>query len=167
MIKDNCIKKNIRKWGYKTYDENITDSLNKALKNFLKCHMKKQSGGRIVHSSEFYGVDSGKYSANTDSSSLSVTEDFIRPPLSANDPTGAIVGGAKKSFEICLKAVSEHASELGIELKNKEKKAMKEMFETKLTALMNSAKKQTQKDDHLDYKTFKNVLDQKRFAKLR
>lgn len=126
---------------------------------------RKQGGGRIVQSSEWFGVDSGRYSADANQgSSLDVTADWIRPPLQASDPTGSIVGGGRK-FVVTQKAINEACSGMGIG--KQQKMAAKSALESTLTELFDGIAKKNKNQNHLSLAAFEEVFRQRKYNKLR
>lgn len=144
MLSKQTIKRNLKKWGYTDYDEEIDDFLNNAAKKF-------QEGGRVLMPSEYFGINSGRYSSESTASSLAVTNAFIRTPLNANDPTGAIKGGARR-FEIPACSIKN--------------KVLKQQFENKMTEFMNSVARK-QKGDRLSSETVQNALNMRKYSDLK
>jgi hypothetical protein len=164
MFSKSSIAKNMKKWGYKSHDDDLDNFIGGTVQNFIKS--KVQAGGAIRLPSEYFGVDSGRYAADAPSgSSLAVTEDFIRTPLAASDPSGAIVGGGKR-FQVSQKVISDALSSVGVSLSAKDKKAIKAAYESKMTELMNSISRKN-KDDHLSKSAFVGGLAMKKYSALR
>ena len=127
----------------------------------------KQKGGRIVQSSEWYGVDSGRYSADANQgSSLAVTDAWIRSPLQASDPTGAIVGGGRR-FVVTAKAFQAACKTAGVLLASDQKKMAKSALESALTELFDSVQKKAKNEQHLSQASFEQVWKQRKYNKLR
>jgi hypothetical protein len=128
----------------------------------------KQKGGRIVQSSEWYGVDSGRYSADANQgSSLAVSEAWIRPPMQASDPTGAIVGGGGRKFVVTQKALQAACKTAGVVLASEQKKVAKSALEDTLSKLFDSVAKKTKSENHLSLASFEQVWKQRKYNKLR
>ena len=176
MLTKSTISGNLKKWGFKSHDAAIDEALNKALSNHVEREVKKskpehclgyrQSGGRVIQSSEWYGVDSGKYTADADAgNNLTVTDQYIRPPLSVHDPSGGLVGGASKQFVSTYKAVKEEVASHKKALNAKRIQDIKENFDSKMTELFNSVSKKTKGEDHLTSGDFRKVWNQKKYSK--
>ena len=120
-------------------------------------------GGRIVQSSEWYGVESGRYGPEASGTSLAVTNQWIRPPMQASDPTGAIVGGGHR-FAVTQKAIVEASSGLSAE----QKSAAKASLESTLTDLFDAiSKKNKTNESHLSLAAFEQVWKQRKYSKLK
>jgi hypothetical protein len=155
MLTKQSIKKNLKKWGYKSHTESIDDFLNNKLNKFVK--QKAQTGGRVVLPSEYFGVDSGKYSVDASpGTDMSVTDSLIRPAVVTSDPSGAIVGGGQRKFEISARSVSEILKNNNCKLCASHKKSIKEDFESKLTSALQKASKKG--GEHLSLSTLKKLL---------
>jgi len=177
MLNEKTIKSNLKNWGFKTADPMIPKHVNNALMNIAENAAKnwsrnsrRQDGGRIVLPSEYFGVDSGRYEASaSDGSNLNVTNSWIRTPLSASDPTGAITGGAsKKRFACTVKAVKDVSERISrFEFKQQHIKEVKERFEERMTKFMNSIdRKNKTNETHLSEELFNTVRDQKQYNDL-
>lgn len=180
MLTEKVIKSNIRKWGFSSHDSGITRHMNSALERFTENYAKQssrrsggQSGGRIVLPSEYFGVDSGRYEASaSDGSNLNTTDSWIRSPLSASDPTGAITGGAtggaQKRFACTIKAVKEATEKISnFDFKQHHIKQVKAQFEEQMTKFMNSVDRKNKKNDtHLSEEFFKDVAEQRQYKAL-
>ena len=180
MLNEKTLKSNFRKWKIQSFDSGITRHVNSALERFTENYAKQssrrsggQSGGRIVLPSEYFGVDSGRYEASaSDGSNLNTTDSWIRSPLSASDPTGAITGGAtggaQKRFACTTKAVKEVAEKISnFEFKQQHIKQVKSQFEARMTKFMNSVdRKNKNGETHLSVGSFKEVADQKQYSDL-
>lgn len=179
MLNEKVIKSNLKKWGFKSFDSKIHDHVNSALENVAAKFAKqssrggRQAGGRILMPSEYFGVDSGRYDANASAgSNLNTTDSWIRTPLSASDPTGAITGGAaggaQKRFACTTKAVKDVSEKLSkFEFKQHHIKQVKAQFEERMTKFMNSVdRKNKNNETHLSEKLFHDVADQKQYNDL-
>jgi len=177
MLNEKVIKSNLKKWGFKSFDSKIHEHVNRGLENVAKDlankfarNSRRQDGGRIVLPSEYFGVDSGKYEASaSDGSNLNVTDSWIRNPLSASDPTGAITGGAaKKKFACTIKAVKDVSERISrFEFKQQHIKEVKEKFEERMTKFMNSVDRRNKNNEtHLSEELFNTVRDQKQYNNL-
>lgn len=164
MLGKSMIKRNLKKWGYESHDEEIDNFLNHTLDSFVQRQVKNiQRGGKIVLPSEYFGVDSGRYSVDAPSgSSLAVTDAYIREPLATADPTGAIVGGGRR-FEVSKRAIDEA---VGGNASRAERAAIKAKYEKTMTELMNSLARKT-KSDYLSKSAFENVLKMAKYSSLR
>lgn len=164
MLAKSMIKRNFKKWGYDSYDEEIDNFLNHTLDAFVQRQVKNiQRGGKIVLPSEYFGVESGRYSVDAPAgSSLAVTDQFIREPLATADPTGAIVGGGKR-FEVSKRAVDEA---VGGNASRAERIAIKAKYEKTMTELMNSLARKV-RSDHVSKSAFQNVLKMTKYSSLR
>lgn len=162
------LSRNLKKWGFSTHSEEVHEFVENTLENFINRKVKKvQKGGRIVLPSEYFGVNSGRYSADAaPGSSLSVSEQFIREPLAASDPTGAIVGGGKR-FEVSQKAVAESLKKCGGKFSGAEKSALKSEYEKKMTELMNSVARKHKGETHMSVATLKEGLKMEKYRSLR
>lgn len=110
FLTENNIRINAKKFGFKKFDITVLESLNKYLANYTKNMVKKalkkykkenkqikqikQSGGRIVLPSEYFGIDSGSYFENSYGTDMTSTHAMIRPAQYTSDLTGAITGGS-------------------------------------------------------------------------
>ena len=158
MLKDSQIKNNLKKWGFNTYNNNINEALNKALVKFIS---NKQSGGRVVMPSEYFGVNSGRYSTNVDfGSSLSVTNSHIREPLDAFDPSGGIVGGAAQKFSITHKSISDLLATQNVKLPASAVKNLKNDFENKVSQVLNNAKQSSRNSNNLSLSAYQKAMKQ-------
>ena len=160
MLSDKQIKSNLKQWGFESSHKDVGKKINAYVEKYMKkCADGKcsQSGG-ISQSSEWYGVDSGRYSADASpGSSLAVTQDYIRPPLEVHDPSGVIVGGGSKSFKVSLKSVTEASKSLS--LSSTQRKQVKSGLEQKLTKALNSASKKSS-SSHLSLASCEKALKQ-------
>lgn len=164
MLGKTMIKRNLKKWGYESHDEEIDNFLNHTLDSFVQRQIRNiQRGGKIVLPSEYFGVESGRYAVDAPSgSSLAVTDAYIREPLATSDPTGAIVGGGKK-FEVSKRAVDEA---VGGSASRAERAAIKAKYEKTMTELMNSVSRKV-KSEYLSKSAFEKVLKMAKYASLR
>lgn len=164
MLGKSMITRNLKKWGYDSRDEELDDFLNHTLAAFVQRQVRNiQRGGKIVLPSEYFGVESGRYSVDAPAgSSLAVTDQFIREPLATADPTGAIVGGGKR-FEVSKRAVDEA---VGGSASKAERVAIKAKYEKTMTELMNSVSRKV-KSDYLSKSAFENVLKMAKYSTLR
>lgn len=170
MLSERQIKSNLKQWGFNTYAESITQKLNKGIQNFVenkgnKCAKDTQNGGRISNPSEWYGIDSGKYSADVASKSLDVTNDFIRPPLLAHDPTNAIVGGGKR-LKLSNKVIDEATNSTTMTFSRAQKNTIKNALESQLTEIMSKIARKNKNIEHLSLSAFNEVFDMKKYAAL-
>jgi hypothetical protein len=155
MLKDSQIKSNLKKWGFTTYNNNINEALNKALVKYIS----NQSGGRVVMPSEYFGVNSGRYSVDADlGSSLEVTNSHIRQPLDAFDPTGGIVGGGAQKFTITQKSITDLLAEKNMKWSSSMIKKEKESFENKMTNALNNAKQFSKNSNNLSLAAYQRAL---------
>lgn len=162
------LSRNLKKWGFSTHANEIHEVFESTLQNFVNKKAKKvQKGGRIVLPSEYFGVNSGRYTANAaPGSSLAVSEQFIREPLSASDPTGAIVGGGRR-FEVSQKSVAESVKSAGMRLNKAEKSALKSEYEKKMTELMNSVSRKYKGESHLSLSALEEGMKMEKYRSLR
>jgi hypothetical protein len=163
FITMNQIKLNLKNFHYKKIDDKAEHLFNDILLKYLKntvgkiCKKHKtvqvielkhvMNGGRIVQSSEWYGVDSGKYHENVDIVSTNATNELIRPALSVHDPSGFIQdGGAsyKISMSAFKKAIEKVEDEYRVKVSSKAVKELYDKFNTKVTEVLSKMKKDTE-----------------------
>lgn len=180
MLTEKVIKSNIRKWGFNSHDSKVHQHVNSALETVAATYAKKnsrsggvQAGGRILMPSEYFGVDSGRYETSASTgSNLNTTDSWIRSPLNASDPTGAITGGAaggaQKRFACTIKAVKEATEKISnFDFKQHHIKQVKAQFEEQMTKFMNSVDRKNKKSDtHLSEELFRDVAEQRQYKVL-
>ena len=145
MLSDKYLNSNLKKFGFKTYDNELKHEIQKFMVNFIGNKLKK-SGGRIVLPSEYFGHESGSYFKNlsNNGTDMSVTDSMIRPAISTHDITGVITGGSSASFNMPLKSFKLGLSEVNIKLSNEHTHKLKNDFEVLMTKMLkNIAKKKS------------------------
>lgn len=186
-VSENAVKSNLKKYGYKIYDDKTVQLINDALTCFSTNALRKiskkysaakkggdvQEGGRVILPSEYFGVDSGKYADTVAAVDMSVTSELIRPALLVDDPTGAIMQGGASKFSISSTAfkscVNEQMSSLKLHdltMSSKALKALQNNYET----LMDGALKKTSKEyksNELSSHNLETVLKMNKYSLLR
>ena len=155
---------NMKNWGFKTHSESIDEFLDNTAINFVNNKAKHQKGGRIVLPSEYFGSDSGRYSADAPAgSSLAVNENFIREPLGVSDPAGVIQnGGATRSYKISARKFNEAVASAGVALNKAERGALQRAYESKMTELFNSIARRS-KCNHMSAAAFQGGLNMAKY----
>ena len=174
-ITQNKIKNGLKPFGFKTFDPEVIELLNKAFQNYIKNTVAKhakhtkgtksggdevQSGGRIVMPMEYYGVQTSEYVENPTHSDTSVSDTWVRPPLEMN--LVGMAGGAAK-FAVILKSVESALEEHDIYKKNKVAKHLQSKIEAVFSEIINKASKTSQDKTHLYARDLEAILDMKKY----
>jgi hypothetical protein len=193
MIFENmkAIQKNLKKYNYKRFDEKTLELLNNTLYNFLKNsirklekkynklekveekHVKALFGGDPVMPSEWYGVNSERYSDDVDYQSTNATNSLIRQRLNVDDPSGIIQEGGKNRYKVSTNGFTTAFEEAQNNLKAnsfkislKARKALKEKYEKLIHEALQKYKKKSESGDEFHSSHFKQVLAIKKFSLL-
>lgn len=182
FITHNHVKKNIAKFGLKSFDESITDLLNKSAKAYVANKLQRaakiakgstidhqhinQVGGRVLMPSEYFGVASNHYvSSETMSSNgvdMTVNNMWIRPPM---DLMGPIVSGGAKTFVLPFTVFKNMLSSLSSDAKltGAAQKTLHADLSKKLASVLQAAARKCQ-DAHLSKSALTDALAMKKFA---
>lgn len=170
-ITQNKIKNGLKPFGFKTFDSEVIELLNKAFKNYIKNTIAKhakhggegeQSGGRVIMPMEYYGVQTSEYVDAPVYSDMSVSDSWVRPPLEMN--LVGMDGGAAK-FVLSLKSVESALEELNLDIykKNKVAKRLQSKIETMFSEIIKKASKKSQDKSCLLAKDLKAIIDMKKY----
>lgn len=171
-ITQNKIKNGLKPFGFKTFDPEVIELLNKAFENYIKNTIAKhtkhtksggdevQSGGRVIMPMEYYGVQTSEYVEAPTHSDMSVSDTWVRPPLEMN--LVGMAGGAAK-FLLSLKSVESALEEHDIYKKNKVAKHLQSKIETMFSEIINKVSKKSQDKSCLLAKDLKAILDMKKY----
>ena len=167
-ITKQILDRNLKQFGFHSYDKEVLELINKALYNYVRCNLNKaMKGGRVVLPSDYFGVPSASHfeHLNDHGANMSVTDHMIRPHIPIKD-LGASGGGtaAPLCFKITKKAInyaikeamlSERVSGTGASAA-----AVCDSLKEKFEKLMTSAIKAAAKIDkeHLSIKTLRQVF---------
>jgi hypothetical protein len=168
VLSKQSISKNLKKWGFNSYHENVHTALSNSLNNYAqRQNTRIQNGGRVTMPQEYFGIDSGKYQADAPGPSLTVTDEWIRPPADTSDPTGVIVGGGQRRFTVSQDSFNKATTGMG--MSSQQKRAIKASYEKKMTELLNAVEKKNRRSSepgHLEAETFLTVAGQKKYSEL-
>jgi len=168
-ITENKIKYGLKQFGFKTFDIEVIELLNKAFKNYIKNTVAKsggkesQAGGRVIMPMEYYGVQTSEYVENPAHSDTSVSDTWVRPPLEMN--LAGMVGGAAK-FSLSLKSVESALEEYNIYKKNKVAKHLQSKIEGVFSEIIKKTSKTSQDKTHLYARDLEAILDMKKYKML-
>ena len=170
VLPESCIARNLKKFGFKTFDTQIVSHVNAIILNLvvktLKVNLKAQKGGRIVLPMEYFGVSTNEYSnAQGPYTDMSISSSYIRPPMNASFGQS---GGAKSgTFSVTLKDMSTFLTEAAGGRPVNSRKEVIAVLVTKvseaLTLFFTSLQKQAKGATHLDVATFETKLKVKTF----
>jgi hypothetical protein len=165
-LSEKIICKNLKAFGFDTYDADTITHFNKFLEKFventLAKSIKKYTGGKIVLPMEYFGVETNHYVDDPSFQSTLPNQDFIRPPIELS-------GGATAKFTITLKAVEsaieEFTSKYHKEISNKTKvaKTLKNKFECVISTILSKIYKKYKKN-HLCVNNLKSITDMKKHS---
>lgn len=187
FISDKQVQKNFKKAGFKTVGEGVTELVNKAAFNYIKkqiekalkknknshtleaVHFAKQSGGRVLMPSEYFGVSSNHYVEITDKTQngtdMAVKDTWIRPAFTAE-----LNGGAPK-FVVSMQSVKNIVAEIlntkktEVSIKPQALKVLHSNVIAKLSDVTKSLERKV-KSDSLEKKDIVSVLSMTKFKSL-
>lgn len=165
-VTENKIKYGLKQFGFKTFDPEVIELLNKAFKNYIKNTVAKsggkgsQAGGRVIMPMEYYGVQTSEYVENPAHSDTSVSDTWVRPPLEMN-----LIGGAAK-FALSLKSVESALEEYDMYKKNKVAKHLQSKIEGIFSEVIKKSSKTSQDKTHLYARNLEEILDMKKYKML-
>jgi hypothetical protein len=177
-ITQNKIKNSLKPFGFKTFDPEVIELLNKAFQNYIKNTVTKHTkhtkstkstgtmqGGRVIMPMEYYGVQTSAYVENPAHSDMSVSDTWVRPPLEMN--MVGMVGGAAK-FALSLKSVESMLEELNLDIykKNKVAKHLQSKLEGMFSEIIKKTSKASQDKTHLYARDLEAILDMKKYKML-
>jgi hypothetical protein len=165
MIPVKTLKANFQKFGFKKYDTEINEVINKSLQKhisrFVKNNKKSLKGGRITMPSEYYAIDSKNYHTNPDYNGTVMDITTARPGLDINDPmrmigdSRSMTGGSGvNKFKISLSSIDTK----DVKLSKFAKSIIKDDFSKYMTTLLN---KLDTKNDTLKTYQLRKVMRQK------
>lgn len=168
MIPVKTLKANFQKFGFKKYDPEINEVINKSLQKhisqFVKNNKNSLKGGRITMPSEYYAIDSKNYHTNPDYNGTVMdisTNGLARPGLDINDPmrmigdSRSMTGGSSvNKFKISLSSIDTK----DVKLSKSAKSIIKDDFSRYMTTLLN---KLDTKNDTLKTYQLRKVMRQK------
>lgn len=185
VITASSVKKNVQKFGFKTFDEKLVDLMNSALQAFLENKLKKaaklakgaaidqqhvaQSGGRVLMPSEYFGVPTNHYVETLSSNGVDMTVNnmWIRPPMDLMGPIAS--GGSQQTFTISFAKFKEMCSHVTKSLTQDTKvttnaqKALYDEFSRKMGLVLHNTSRKV-KSDHVSVHHVKEVLSLKKFS---
>ena len=187
FISDKQVQKNFRKAGFKVVGDGVTDLVNKAAFNYIQneiakamkknkvggalesSHFAKQSGGRVLMPSEYFGVPSNHYVEITDKAQngtdMAVKDTWIRPSFTAE-----LNGGAPK-FVVSLQSVKNIVAEImntkkiDVNIKTSAMRTLHGSLTTKLSDVTKSLENKV-KSETLAKKDLVTVLSMTKFKSL-
>jgi hypothetical protein len=167
-ITKQLLDRNLKHFGFLSYDKEVLELINQALYNFVRSNMTKMmKGGRVVLPSDYFGVPSASHFENlTDhGANMSVTEHMIRPHIPIKD-LGAASGGALDScFTVTKKAVNYAIKEAMLVHKKPATDnvcdVLKEKFEKRMTAALKAAAKKDK--EHLSVRTLRQIFTSNKY----
>lgn len=167
-ITQNKIKNGLKPFGFKTFDSEVIELLNKAFKNYIKNTVAKhvkhggeaQAGGRVIMPMEYYGTQTSEYVENPVHSDTSVSDTWVRPPLEMN--LVGMAGGAAK-FALSLKSVESALEEHDLYKKNKVAKHLQSKIENVFSEVIKKASKASSDKTHLYARDLQAILDMKKY----
>jgi len=175
FLPEKSIRQNIRKFGFQSCEQEVTDQLNNFLQNFVQNDLRKvQKGGRIVLPSEYFGTASGSYADSVKFTDASVTDTLVRPAVLTQDLTGAIKGGAQQSrFNLSKSAFQKALCQVKEDLQLQEKipkrlaEKVRSQAEEQFTKLFAKVQKQNRNADQLTKAMVQKVADQQNYRQFR
>lgn len=190
FITDKQIRKNLRKFEFKTMDESVSSLLNKTLYTFvhkkLQSAAKKaksnekgvrvikgvhiQSGGRVLMPSEYFGVPSNHYVENpvNNGVDMSVRDAWIRPPMELMSPMD---GAGAKTFEVPLSSVKSACMEVlgakfnDVALAGETYKTIQALYAKSMTDVFKTLRRKVD-GGHLSKSDVSSVLTLKKYSHL-
>jgi hypothetical protein len=168
-VSAHSVKKNLKNFGFHTYDNQVVSFFNESLYNFMLNSIKKHSakGGRVLLPPEYFGVDSAKYIDTPTHTNMNISTEFIRPPMTMTTGGGS---GATAKINISKSAVNGAASEAANRLgfsqwsqKGNSLNRMQEKYENMMTNMMKQVMKKSQGKDHLDFSTLESVAKTRKY----
>lgn len=187
-ITTNHVKKNMRRFGFRSHDEKVVELFNSALDAFLHNRLRpafkkakegvvdqhhlSQSGGRVLLPSEYFGVASNHYvdTLNNNGVDMTVNNMWIRPPMDLVNPSSS--GGARADFELPMQAFkvacidAAQNMSVNVKLTQAAQKALHQQFTAVMGEVLKSAARKSV-DDRLDSKIIEDVLSMKKYKVLR
>lgn len=189
-ITEKQFKSNIAKFGFKTFDSEVLDSINGVhnkvigdlMKQFKKQKKKTMKGGRVAFPIAYFGGDAPSGAPEVSGSVASVDGD-IRPEMLLNDPSGALgtdkamqpyiaEGGRRPHFAITKKAVQSsvkhYAQNNGNEFNSAVEKetfvnVAKQKIEDTMTDILSKASKTATNSVHLGEAKIADILKLKKY----
>lgn len=144
IITANHVKRNVRKFGMKTYDDEIVSLLNNAILTFIEKKVRQAMrkakgvshidivhfGGRVTMPVEYYGVETNHYVDVVDNNGvdMSVSNMWIRPPMDimqVNQEAGAAIPPFIIAFTVfktaCVEVVQNLSKDATLSFKVQQK----------------------------------------------
>ena len=161
-ITKQILDKNLKLFGFQSYDKEVLELVNQALYNYVRCNMNKaMKGGRVVFPSDYFGVPSASHfeHLNDHGANMSVTDHMIRPHIPIRDL--GVGGSSTPCFTVTKKAVNYAVKEAMLAEKKTGSmtgvcEALKEKFEKLMTSAIKAAAKKNK--EHLYIKTLREVF---------
>lgn len=203
IISDKSIRENIRKYGFQSVSPDVSDVMNESLDNFLENtftkakklaknqnvteqhvmkvlgYTKQNGGAETVMPLEYYGIDSGHYHTSPDMGvDTRVTNDFIRPAMNVNDPSGLFESGFMKGggsgcpckddkkFSLSKSAMTKACSQHGAAMSPRVRKLLEKKFEMEFDKVMSKVQNSKNTSSHLSGGSIDKILSQRKFSKL-
>jgi hypothetical protein len=192
FIKEKQLFTELKKFGYKSCDSEVVDSINlyhqKVVTNLINKEQrpKKQKGGRISFPLEYFGGVSNQYTLDAPKfTNVSPSDTMIRQSLPMNDPSGvlgsekALIGGKHQdkqnqfvisnvaSTEV-LKHVLSEKEDAFINNKKQFAQAAKQKFESSMTEILQKAKKNNKiHKTHLSQEDIAKIFQQRKYKSLK
>lgn len=194
-LTEKAIQSNIKKFGFKSCESAVVDKVNEYVDNFAHNTVAKvtkkyrsievvedkhvqvvQSGGRVVLPSEYFGINSGKYSSSVPSfTSSEISNAFLRAPVLTQDLQGLITGGSatKKLFALPKKAVKNAIQEAQVRLQHQQLKfrasaveGVADVLSRQMTDILIKAQKSKKGDTHLTVEDIEKATGAKKYQSL-
>jgi hypothetical protein len=171
FVTDKQISSNLKKAGFSKVDAAVYGMINKAsftlVKNTLEKAAKKAvlKGGRIVLPTEYYGVSSGSFVAESTGTDMTVNQDLIRPSFTAQ-----LNGGAPFVFKLGMSTTKNMCSEVittsAIEVIVRESavKKIHNKLVARLTELVHACVRKSKGTNELTADVVNTVMKMKKFA---
>lgn len=192
MISEKTLLKNVKRFGFESFDSSVHNKVNKYLKSFVSFHLTKAlkkykteqkltaehlasiKGGRVLMPSQYFGVDNNSYQTDAPMGvDMTVIDKYIRPQIDISSKDFLQTGAAYKkkvAFEITQKAIRDSAkSILAKENKSLDSSAvlhLKLRFEEKMTKAFKKLCMVSRSQSTLEVKHVDNVVQGKQFSDL-
>lgn len=192
MISEKTLLKNIKRFGFESFDSSVHNKINKYLKSFVTFHLSKAlkkykdnqkltaehlksiKGGRVLMPSQYFGVDNNNYHTDAPMGvDMTVIDKYIRPQIDISSKDFLQTGAAYKkklAFEVTQKAIRDTAKSV---LENHNKKLdssavlhLKMSFEEKMTKAFKKLCMVSRSQSTLEAKHIENVVQGKQFNDL-
>lgn len=181
FITNSHVKKNMSKFGFKSFDASIVDIMNQAFRKFVQKKLQRaakiakgaaidhqhvsQSGGRVLMPSEYFGVSTNHYvdvsKLSSNGVDMTVNNMWIRPPM---DLMGPITTGGAAQFQLpvaTVKAACCQISDAKVTLAAQ--KTLHADFAKKMSSVLEAAQRKS-KEEHLSAQVLTEAISMKKHA---